>query len=93
MPSKRTSTRKRSGITRLREKLHQIQLATTLTEAACLADECLALVDEIESKQPPKPEPQPSPRCDCGCGRVAAICILGRWWARQECYKRKLGLL
>ena len=77
----------------MREKLKHLKNAPTFTEARLIADDCLALVDEIESKQPPKPEPQPSPRCDCGCGRVAAICILGRWWARQECYKRKLGLL
>lgn len=95
MPSKRTSTRKRSGIALLREKLNQIQLATTLTGAICLANDCLVLVDEIETGEPrkPKPAPEPSPRCACGCRKVASVLIVGQWWASSDCYMKKAGML
>jgi len=94
MAKTRASTNKPSGMCRLREKIKQIRLARTLTEAACLADVCLALLDEIEAgPKPRKPEPKPSPRCACGCRKVANICILGRWWYSQDHYRRKLGWL
>ena len=89
MPAKKTTSRKPSGIARVREKLQKAIAAPTRTEANALLDDCLALLDGLTpEKRKRTPAPEPTLRCLCGCGGLASY---PSDFYSPECRQRKLG--